>query len=95
MTPAHDGERTLICSVVFADLVGHTKKSVIAQAASKRRFIAHLDAALADMAATERIVLDTGDGAAIGFLADPEDALYAAIALRDRVQRRRSLRPAP
>ena len=87
MITAHLGERTLICSVVFADLVGHTKKSVIAQAASKRRFIAHLDAALADMAATERIVLDTGDGAAIGFLADPEDALYAAIALRDRVQR--------
>lgn len=82
VSAAPAGERTLICSVVFADLVEHTRKPVEAQAASKRRFNAHLAESLAGIAAAERILLDTGDGAAIGFLADPEDALYAAIAIR-------------
>lgn len=76
------GERTLMCSVVFADLVGHTLKPIAAQAASKRRFNACLEEALSGIPVSERILLDTGDGAAIGFLADPEDALYAATKLR-------------
>ena len=75
-------ERTLMCSVVFADLVGHTLKPIAAQAASKRRFNACLEEALSGIPVSERILLDTGDGAAIGFLADPEDALYAAIEIR-------------
>lgn len=82
MTNVAPNDRTVICSVVFADLVGHTKKPVDAQAASKRRFNALIDETLAGIPAEERIVLDTGDGAAIGFLADPEDALFAAIAIR-------------
>lgn len=86
MTIVAPSERTVICSVVFADLVGHTKKPVDAQAASKHRFNILLDEALTGIPAEERIVLDTGDGAAIGFLAYPEDALYAAIAIRQRIR---------
>src|SRR5204863_792027 len=33
----------------------------------------------------DRVVLDTGDGAAITFLGDPEDALAVSIAIRDAV----------
>ncbi len=85
MTNVAQSERTVICSVVFADLVEHTRKPIAEQANSKRRFNVRLEEALAGIPAAERIVLDTGDGAAIGFLADPEDALYAAIALRNLI----------
>ena len=85
MTNVAQSERTVICSVVFADLVEHTRKPIAEQANSKRRFNARLEQALAGIPAAERIMLDTGDGAAIGFLADPEDALYAAIALRNLI----------
>lgn len=83
MTNVPQSERTVICSVVFADLVEHTRKPIAEQANSKRRFNVRLERTLAGIPAAERIILDTGDGAAIGFLADPEDALYAAIALRN------------
>jgi hypothetical protein len=33
----------------------------------------------------DRIILDTGDGAAVTFVGDPEDALFAAMAMRDGV----------
>ena len=33
----------------------------------------------------DRIILDTGDGAAISFIGDPEDALFVATSLRDAV----------
>ena len=31
----------------------------------------------------DRIILDTGDGAAVTFMGDPEDALFAALAVRN------------
>jgi hypothetical protein len=33
--------------------------------------------------ARDRIILDTGDGAAVTFMGDPEDALFASVAVRD------------
>ena len=39
--------------------------------------------ALEQVAARDRVVLDTGDGAAVTFLGDPEDTLFAAMAFRD------------
>jgi len=38
--------------------------------------------ALKDVAANDRIILDTGDGAAISFVGDPEDALFVCLSLR-------------
>ncbi|MCX5883490.1 MAG: hypothetical protein NTU74_17355, partial [Deltaproteobacteria bacterium] len=38
-----------------------------------------------NVAVNDRIILDTGDGAAICFLGDPEDALFVAMSLRDAV----------
>jgi len=85
-TVLDQGNRTFIGSVVFLDVVGYTKKSVSEQIAMKDRFTSALSAALKDIAAEQRIILDTGDGAAITFLGDPEDALFVAMHVRDAVK---------
>ncbi len=77
--------RTFICSVVFLDIVEYTKKPVAEQIQQKERLNALLAEALQDVAANDRIILDTGDGAAISFVGDPEDALFVCLALRDEV----------
>jgi len=78
--------RTFICSVVFVDLVGYSKRSVSEQLAIKDHFTALLGGALKDIALNDRIVLDTGDGAAMSFLGDPEDALFVGMSLRDALK---------
>lgn len=75
--------RTFICTVVFVDIVEYSKKPVAQQVALKTRFNEMLSQALQNIAVTDRITLDTGDGAALCFLGDPEDALFAANSLRD------------
>lgn len=75
--------RTLICSVLFIDIVEYSQKSVVEQNNVKNRFNALLSEALRGVAVNDRIILDTGDGAAISFIGDPEDALFVATGLRD------------
>jgi len=78
--------RTFICSVLFLDIVEYSKKSVEEQISLKERFNALLSEIIKDIAVNDRIILDTGDGAAIGFMGDPEDALFVAMELRDSIQ---------
>jgi hypothetical protein len=80
------GNRTFIGGVVFIDIVGYARKPVSEQAAMKQRFSAHLANALSVIPPEERIVLDTGDGAAISFLGSADDALQLGIALRDALK---------
>ena len=75
--------RTFICSVVFLDIVEYSKKSVEEQITLKERFNTLIAETLTDISVSDRIILDTGDGAAIGFLGDPEDALFVAMNMRD------------
>ncbi len=77
------GNRTFIGSVVFVDIVGYSKKSVSDQITMKDRFTALLSNALTDVALDQRIILDTGDGAALSFIGDPEDALFVGMNIRD------------
>jgi class 3 adenylate cyclase len=70
--------KTQIVSVFFVDIIGYSKQSVADQVAIKRAFNAHLGAALAPINPDGRIVLDTGDGAAVAFLQAPEDALLTS-----------------
>jgi class 3 adenylate cyclase len=77
--------RTLICSVVFIDIVEYSRKPVVEQIELKDRFNALLSDALRGVAVNDRIILDTGDGAAISFIGDPEDALFVATGLRDDI----------
>jgi class 3 adenylate cyclase len=77
--------RTFICSIVFLDIVGYSKKPVSEQIQLKERLNALLTEALANVAVNDRIILDTGDGAALSFLGDPEDALFACLTMRDAI----------
>jgi class 3 adenylate cyclase len=72
------GGRTFIGTVVFLDIVGYSRTTVTQQVELKTAFNAVLAEALHHVGAAERVVLDTGDGAAVCFLGDPEDALFAA-----------------
>jgi class 3 adenylate cyclase len=77
--------RTLVCSVLFIDIVGYSKKGVADQVKQKRVFNELLTAALEQVSQRERVVVDTGDGAAITFLGDPEGALFVGLAVLDKV----------
>ncbi|HYU68131.1 MAG TPA: adenylate/guanylate cyclase domain-containing protein [Burkholderiales bacterium] len=82
---AEHTNRTFICSVLFLDIVEYSKQVVGVQIALKERFNAALTEAIAGVATDDRIILDTGDGAAVSFLGDPEDTLFAGMSLRDAV----------
>lgn len=73
--------RTIIGSVICVDLVGYSKKPVDRQAAVKEAFNKLLAQSLGGVAAEDRIILDTGDGAAITFLGDPEQCLAVGLEL--------------
>ena len=77
--------KTAICSVVFLDIVEYSKKSVAEQIKLKNQFNTLISLAIKNVPITDRIILDTGDGAAISFLGDPEDALLTAMKLREAV----------
>ena len=77
--------KTTICSVVFLDIVEYSRKSVAEQIKLKNQFNALISLAIKNVPVTDRIILDTGDGAAISFLGDPEDALLTAMKLREAV----------
>ena len=74
--------RTLVCSIVFLDIVDYSTKPVAEQLLLKQAFNKLLSASLGHVPPRDRIVLDTGDGAGITFLGDPEDALFFAMSLR-------------
>src|SRR2546428_4903322 len=77
--------RTFICSVLFLDIVEYAARSFAEQIRLKERFNAVLMEAITGVATDDRIILDTGDGAAVSFLGDPEDAVLAGMSLRDSV----------
>ena len=75
-------EKTIIATVLFLDIVGYSRQPVGQQLAWKADFNGIISRLLAASSEQDRIVLDTGDGAALCFLDNPEDALEVAIALR-------------
>ncbi|TFV99572.1 adenylate/guanylate cyclase domain-containing protein, partial [Oxalobacteraceae bacterium OM1] len=77
--------RTFIGSVLFIDIVGYSRRTVPEQLEMKELFNTLLQDAVQNVAPADRIMVDTGDGAAIAFLGDPEDALFAALSLRDAI----------
>jgi hypothetical protein len=84
---ADPGNRTFICSVVFIDLVAYTKRPVSEQIRVKASLTNNLSESIKDIPPNDRIILDTGDGAAISFLGDPEDALFVTLSLREAMLR--------
>ncbi len=73
--------RTFLCSLLFLEIPDYPQKPVAEQVNLKERFNALLGEALKSVPAKDRIVLDTGSGAAVSFIGNPEDALTVAAAL--------------
>lgn len=73
--------RTSICSVVFVDIIDYSKAAVDRQVSMKTDLNDAIRTGLVNAHEDELIVLDAGDGAAICFFGDPEDALFAATAI--------------
>ncbi len=80
---AEYANRTFICSVLFLDIVDYSRRSVAEQIKLKERFNAVVSEAISGVPTDDRVILDTGDGAALSFLGDPEDAMFAGLSLRD------------
>lgn len=78
--------RTFICSVLFLEIPSYAQKAVAEQVSLRERFNALLGQALKAVPAQDRIVLETGGGAAVSFFGNPEDALTVAAALRALLQ---------
>ena len=77
--------KTTICSVLCVDIVGHSRKPDADQIRQKEHFNQLVEAALSAVPKNDRAILDTGDGAAIAFFGAPEDALTAALLIRDGI----------
>ncbi|TWO66958.1 protein kinase [Caenimonas sedimenti] len=84
--PASGGaaaRRNLLGTILFLDLVGYSIRSVDDQVAVKKLFTELITKALRGVPEDTRIAIDTGDGAAICFMGDPEEAMHSALLLRD------------
>jgi class 3 adenylate cyclase len=82
---AEESGRTLVCSVLFIDIVAYSKKTVAEQYETKRRFNGMVAGALELLKRRDRVIMDTGDGAAVVFLGDPEDALVVGVVMREHM----------
>ncbi len=77
--------KTSICSVVFLDIIDYSKMPVSDQSDVKEQFNALINEAIKDVAQNDRIIIDTGDGAAISLLGAPEEALFVSMTIRDGI----------
>ena len=73
--------RTIVASFLFTDLVGFSKGTATDQYAAKANLSAALRQHLAALRESDYWIKDTGDGALIAFVSNPEHALYMALAL--------------
>ena len=79
--------KTSICSIVFLDIIDYSKKPDSEQIDFKNQFNDFINIALKDIAQNDRIILDTGDGAAIAYMGSPEDALFMALNIRESIMK--------
>lgn len=76
-------DKNVMGTIMFLDLVAYSTHSVDRQVKLKTLFNELINKAIGGVDEASRIVLDTGDGAVICFLGDPEEALRSAQLLRD------------
>ena len=75
--------KTLICSIVFLEIVDYLDKTDSEQTDVKYKFNELVNLSLKTIALNERIVLDTGAGAAIAYVGSAEDALWMTMQIRE------------
>lgn len=81
------GMRTITVTVLFFDMVAYSKQPVQKQTELKKLFNQLVSRCLKSevINPAECIILDTGDGAAIGFMQHPEEGLEVAKAFRQAI----------
>ncbi|MGH8687514.1 MAG: hypothetical protein ACREVQ_07375 [Burkholderiales bacterium] len=82
MATTESSSRTLVCSVLFLDIADYSRNPVQEQLRQKQSLNVLIAQGLERVRQWDRVILDTGDGTAVAFLGDPEDALVAAIWMR-------------
>ena len=80
-TESRPRNRALVASFLFTDLVGYSKGTASEQYAAKAALSEILNRNLAALRTDDYRIKDTGDGALIAFLSNPEHALYIALAI--------------
>ena len=80
-TESRPRNRALVASFLFTDLVGYSKGTAADQYAAKGTLSEILGRNLATLKKDDYRIKDTGDGAMIAFLSNPEHALYMALAI--------------
>lgn len=80
--------KTSICSIVFFDIIDYSKKPVSEQIEDKTFFNSLINDAIQNIPTNDRVILDTGDGAAITLMGAPEEALFIAMSVRDGILER-------
>ena len=78
------GNKTFMGTVVFLDLGEAASASPAPELHQRVREV--VSRTVGHLPATERILLDTGNGAVVCFPGDPEDAVFVAIGIRDSLQ---------
>lgn len=73
--------KTIMCSVLFLDIVEYSRMSVAGQISLKDRFNNSLSVALSNVPATDRIVFNAEGGAVVNFIGAIDDALNVALGL--------------
>jgi len=81
MAETNKMDRTWLCSVLFMDIANYSSQSVGLQMKWKQRFNTYLAEAIQDVPEGDRVILDTGDGAAVCFLGAPEVAMFKSLEL--------------
>jgi hypothetical protein len=82
-TERHSTIRTLVASFLFTDLVGYSKGTAAEQYAAKATLSGILRRNLTALRDVDYRIKDTGDGALIAFVSNPEHALYMALAIAE------------
>lgn len=75
-----------MCSVLFVDIVGYSKKTNAEQLDMKQKFVSLWAKAIKDVPPDDIMVVDAGDGAALTALVEPEDTIRVAMALREATE---------
>jgi len=83
INPEEALKKNVMGTIMFMDLVAYSTHSVDQQVTIKTLFNELINKAIGGIDENSRILLDTGDGAAICFLGDPEEALRSSLLLRD------------
>jgi len=78
------GNRTFVGTVVFLDLGEAASASPAPELQQRVRDV--VSRTVGHLAETDRLLLDTGQGAVLCFPGDPEDAVFVAIGIRDSLQ---------